>query len=99
MYRLGHAKVNIRSSRQSSVFLQPRQVRRHRVSSWHHRFKLVIALLVGQHHAAQMEVNPFGNGTRCGGVIETSLVRLPDFDEGIGQAGAAVRAQSLARYD
>ena len=55
--KLGNGYALVASTR---LFLQPRKVWRDWVSSRHDSFKLIISLLVRQHHAAQVEVHVFG---------------------------------------
>ena len=70
----------MRWSRHPGVFLQPRKVRWDWVSSRHDGFKLIIPLLIGQHHASQVEVHVFGKVARLVGIVQAGFVRLPDFN-------------------
>ena len=77
MQRFRNSEMDMSRSRQSGIFFQPRQVRWDRVSSRHDRFKLIVPLLIGQHHATQVEVHVFGKVARFICVIQAGFVRLP----------------------
>src|SRR6266480_706615 len=85
--------------RQAGVLLESRKVGRHRISARNYRFELVISLLIGQHHAAQIEVPAFGKIARLASVVQAGLVRLPHFDQRVRQRTPAVRTVDLAGDD
>src|SRR5215471_4463300 len=81
MQRLRNSKMNMSRSGQPGVFLQPRKIWWDWISPWHDGFKLIIPLLITQHHSSQVEVRVFGKVARLIGVIQASAVRLPDFNQ------------------
>src|SRR5262249_33607828 len=99
MQRLRNSKMNMSRSRQPGVFLQPGKMWWDWVSPRHDGFKLIIALLIAQHHSSQVEVHVFGKVARLIGFIQPGVVRLPDFNQCVWQAATAVGTVYLARYN
>jgi hypothetical protein len=78
-----NSEVNMSRSRPPCVFLQSRKFRWDWISPRQYGLKLVIPLVIGQHHPPQMKVNVFCEVARFFGVVLAGTVCLPDFNQSV----------------